>query len=149
MRIKDDVIFADYRWTSLLTHILSILSVIPLVLRILFKHIINFIHVFLINLSVILLLVRSILGTKGCHYIPRLGHGTIHVLVHAHFYSVNVKLLSVCLDLLSAHIAMDVLVRDRVGSLKLLVFHRHWTQLVLLTAHVPIVIGTIWCLTVV
>ena len=90
MNIKYYLVLADNGW------LLSHLEVLGLVF---FEHVINFIHIFVAQLALV-----------NLHWLP----GLWAVLVHAHFYAVYVKLLSVALNFLA-------FVSDRIGSLSLLV----------------------------
>lgn len=53
LRVKNYIIFTNYRWASVLARVLAVLSVFSFVLRILLKHVVDFIHVLLVHLSVI------------------------------------------------------------------------------------------------
>ena len=47
------IIFTNYRWASVLAQVLAVLSVVTFVLRVLLKHVVDFIHIFLVHLSII------------------------------------------------------------------------------------------------
>jgi hypothetical protein len=113
--VKYYIVFANNWWTSIWPHVLRILWIISFILGIFFKHIINFIHILLINLSIILR-VLPVSVSKGSHDTSALCQWATHVFIHAHFDPIYIELLCVCLNFLSAHVIVDMLVRYSIWS---------------------------------
>ena len=80
LRVENNIIFTNYRWAS----VLSILSIVSFVLSIFLKHIVDFIHILLVHLSVVSGLL-TVLGSKGRHYASL---RVVAIFIHVHFHTV-------------------------------------------------------------
>lgn len=85
LRVENNIVFTNYRRASILSRVLTILSIVAFVLSIFLKHIVDFIHILLVHLSVVSRLLLSVLGPKGRHYASL---RVVAIFIYIHFHTV-------------------------------------------------------------